>query len=201
MTNPATMPAVTHVAITVTDLEASRQWYTRVLGAEPVLDEDTGPFHHVVYALGNTLLGLHGFPVLTSEEKFDERRPGLDHIAFGVGSREELSGGRPAWTSWASPAATSSTRTTAPGLSFRDPDNIALELFAPPALIFRAGSAPARRGSHTASRHSRLAVDDVGERFAAAQGLRVGDDEGGRPERAAACRVRREDHVRQVPQR
>ena len=78
------MPAVTHVAITVSDMDASRQWYTRVLGAEPVLDEDTGPFRHVVYALGGTLLGLHGFPVLTSDEKFDERRPGLDHIAFGV---------------------------------------------------------------------------------------------------------------------
>ena len=113
MTIPTTMPAVTHVAITVSDIEASKQWYTRVLGAEPVLDEDTGPFRHVVYALGSTLLGLHGFPVLTSDEKFDERRPGLDHIAFGVGSRKEL-------TEWAArldelgvPAATSSTRTTA----------------------------------------------------------------------------------------
>src|SRR5689334_24031583 len=94
MTNPTTMPAVTHVAITVTDIEASKQWYTRVLGAEAVLDEDTGPFRHVVYALGNTLLGLHAFPVLSSEEKFDERRPGLDHIAFGVGSRQELVGDR-----------------------------------------------------------------------------------------------------------
>ena len=28
MTNPTTMPAVTHVAITVTDIEASKQWYT-----------------------------------------------------------------------------------------------------------------------------------------------------------------------------
>ena len=28
--------------------------------------------------------------MLNSEEKFDERRPGLDHIAFGVGSRQEL---------------------------------------------------------------------------------------------------------------
>jgi len=133
MTTPATMPALTHVAITVTDIEASKQWYTRVLGGEPVLDEDTGPFRHVVYALGTTLLGLHGFPVLTSDEKFDERRAGLDHIAFGVGTRQELA-------EWA-------TRLDAlgvqrgeivdahygSGLSFRDPDNIALELFAPPA--------------------------------------------------------------------
>jgi glyoxylase I family protein len=28
----------------------------------PLVDEDTGPFRHVVYQLGGTLLGLHGFP-------------------------------------------------------------------------------------------------------------------------------------------
>jgi glyoxylase I family protein len=133
MTIPTTMPAVTHVAVTVTDIEASKRWYTRVLGAEPVLDEDTGPFRHVVYALGATLLGLHGFPVLTSAEKFDERRPGLDHIAFGVGSRQEM-------VEWAArldelgvPRGEILDAHYGSGLSFRDPDNIALEIFAPPA--------------------------------------------------------------------
>ena len=133
MTIPPTMPGLTHVAITVTDIEASKRWYTRVLGAEPVLDEATGPLRHVVYALGTTLLGLHGFPVLNSDEKFDERRPGLDHIAFGVGSRQEL-------TEWAARLDALGVQRGevldahyGSGLSFRDPDNIALELFAPPA--------------------------------------------------------------------
>jgi catechol 2,3-dioxygenase-like lactoylglutathione lyase family enzyme len=128
-----TTPAITHVAVTVTDLAASEAWYTKVLGAEPVLDEDTGPFRHIVYPLGNTVLGLHGFPDLASTEPFNERKPGLDHIAFAVASRDELA-------EWA-------TRLDELGvahgdivdasygsaLSFRDPDNIALELFAPPA--------------------------------------------------------------------
>lgn len=52
--------------------------------------EDTGPFRHIVYLVGNTLFGLHGFPDLVSTEPFSERRPGLDHIAFGVASRDEL---------------------------------------------------------------------------------------------------------------
>ncbi|MBV8993538.1 MAG: VOC family protein [Pseudonocardiales bacterium] len=77
----ATMPAITHVAVTVTDLDASEAWYTRVLGIKPVIDEDTGPYRHIVYELGNTLLGLHGFPDLAGDEPFDERKPGLDHIA------------------------------------------------------------------------------------------------------------------------
>jgi catechol-2,3-dioxygenase len=45
---PTTMPAITHVAVTVTDLERSADWYNRVLGVKPVLDEDTGPFRHIV---------------------------------------------------------------------------------------------------------------------------------------------------------
>ena len=57
-----TFPAISHVAVTVTDLSVSEAWYTRLFGAGPVLDEDTGPFRHIVYALGNTLFGLHGFP-------------------------------------------------------------------------------------------------------------------------------------------
>ena len=128
-----TIPAIHHVAVTVTDLEASEAWYTKVLGAAPVIDEDTGPFRHIVYALGDTLLGLHGFPELISKQPFNERRPGLDHISFGCASRDDL-------VEWAArldqlgiahggvvDAGYGS------GLSFRDPDNIALELFAPPA--------------------------------------------------------------------
>ena len=45
-------PALTHVAVTVSDLATSVAWYRRLIGADPVLDEDTGPFHHVVFAIG-----------------------------------------------------------------------------------------------------------------------------------------------------
>ena len=94
---PTTMPAIQHVAVTVTDLEASEAWYTKVLGVSPVLDEDTGPFRHIVYPLGGTLLGLHGFPELVSKQPFNERRPGLDHISFGVRDPRRARGvGRPA---------------------------------------------------------------------------------------------------------
>ena len=80
MTTPPVMPAITHVAVTVTDLARSEAWYTRLLGVSPVLDEDTGPFHHIVYLVGNTLLGIHGFPSLASTEPFDER---CDELLFG----------------------------------------------------------------------------------------------------------------------
>ena len=108
-----TMPSITHVAVTVTDLDRSEAWYTKVLGVAPVLDEDTGPFRHIVYSVGTTLLGLHGFPDLSTREQFNERRPGLDHIAFGVANRDELVEWASASTPWASPMARSRTRATA----------------------------------------------------------------------------------------
>ena len=50
----AGFPPITHVAVTVTDLERSTRWYGELLDAEPVLDEDeqAGGFHHTVFALG-----------------------------------------------------------------------------------------------------------------------------------------------------
>ena len=47
-------PAITHVAVTVRDLDVSVPWYTALFGAEPVLDQDTGPFRHVVWSVGST---------------------------------------------------------------------------------------------------------------------------------------------------
>ena len=128
-----TIPSITHVAVTVTDLSVSEAWYTRVLGVEPVLDEDTGPFRHIVYQVGTTLLGLHGFPDLTSKEPFDERTPGLDHISFGCASRAELV----EWAARLDQLGVAHGEIVdagyGSGLAFRDPDNIALELFAPAA--------------------------------------------------------------------
>src|SRR3954470_16851745 len=75
-------PTITHVALTVTDLSRSVPWYEALFDAKPVLDEDTGPFRHVVWLVGGqTLVGLHQFPDLASGEPFNERSVGLDHLA------------------------------------------------------------------------------------------------------------------------
>ena len=53
--------------------------------------QDTGPFHHVVWLLGSqTLVGIHQFPDPHGSEPFDERQPGLDHLAFACANRAEL---------------------------------------------------------------------------------------------------------------
>ncbi|AGZ49962.1 VOC family protein [Mycobacterium kansasii] len=130
--------SIAHVRLTVTDIERSRRFYESVF-SWPVLievpdnaDDATRRqlgflFGGVIYDLGGALLGLR--PV--ADDRFDEDRTGLDHIAFRVGSRAELD-----------VAAThlddlgirhEPIKDIGPAyiLEFRDPDNIALELTAP----------------------------------------------------------------------
>ena len=128
-------PPIAHVALSVRDLSVSVPWYEALLEAEPVLDEDTDPdFHHTVYLLGNgTLFGLHQHGTPAPEGSFSEFRVGLDHVAFGCADRSELE-------KWARRldelgVAHGEIKDAAygSGLSFRDPDGIALEFFAPPS--------------------------------------------------------------------
>jgi glyoxylase I family protein len=124
-------PTITHVALTVRDLDRSVPWYRELFGADPVLDEDTGPFRHVVWAVGPTLVGLHQFPDGRAEP-FDERRVGLDHVAFACADRSELQEWETKLNGLGIGNGGIVDASYGSGLSFRDPDNIALELFAPP---------------------------------------------------------------------
>jgi glyoxylase I family protein len=127
-------PTITHVALTVSDLSRSVPWYKRLFDAEPVLDEDTGNFHHTVWLLGGqTLVGLHEFPDLVDESKFNERRLGMDHLAFQTANREELQQWQDRLDELGIAHGGIVDAHYGSGLSFRDPDNIALEFFAPPS--------------------------------------------------------------------
>jgi catechol 2,3-dioxygenase-like lactoylglutathione lyase family enzyme len=128
-------PGFTHVAVTVRDLARSTAWYADLFGSAPVLDEDVEPgaFHHTVFAIGGgNLFGLH-VHAEPSSAPFDERGTGLDHISFACGNRAELE----KWgTRLDELGIVHGEIVDAPygsGLSFRDPDGIALEFFAPPA--------------------------------------------------------------------
>jgi len=129
-------PGIQHVAITVRDLSVSVPWYEALLDAKPVLDEDTDHgFHHTVYLVGDEgqLFGLHQHTTPSPAGGFDEFRPGLDHISFGVADRSELE-------KWASRLdelgiehGDIEDAHYGSDLSFRDPDGIALEFFCAPA--------------------------------------------------------------------
>jgi glyoxylase I family protein len=128
-------PTIAHTVLTVSDLGRSVPFYEKLFGAKPVLDEDTGPFRHVVWALGGgqTLVGLHQFADPSNDKVFDERRLGLDHLAFACADRAELEGWDSQLTKLGIEHSPIVDAGYGSGLSFRDPDNIALEFFAPPS--------------------------------------------------------------------
>ena len=130
--------ALHHVALTVTDIEASVAWYQRVFRAKrlplefPHYErEDTGYGVLLVEPRSGLAIGLHSNTGNTGDE-FDEARTGLDHVGFKVATREDLE----AWTAWLDELGVphSGIRTGDQPFGFatvvfRDPDNIQLELF------------------------------------------------------------------------
>lgn len=112
-------------------------WYRRLFEADPVLDEDTGPYHHVVWMLGGmlggTLLGLHEHAETANTEPATELRPGLDHVAFSCPDRAALERWSERLDQLDIPHGPIVDAPYGSGLSFRAPDNIALEFFAAPS--------------------------------------------------------------------
>jgi catechol 2,3-dioxygenase-like lactoylglutathione lyase family enzyme len=131
--------ALHHVALTVTDLESSRAWYRRLLEADPVVDEDVAAlpghhkgFHHTNFVLpGGVILALHAHRTADRADRFDELRAGLDHIGFGCGDRDDLERLRERLEELEISHGGIAEDELGYGLSFRDPDGIALEFWAP----------------------------------------------------------------------
>jgi len=126
--------AIHHVAINVRDLERSVQWYTDVLGFAPLFPYDTEDFNRrIMRHPSGVVIGLTRHNHADGDLTFNERRTGLDHLAFGVDSQDDLE----AWAKHLDNAGVTHsgvkvTPTTGSALiAFRDPDNIQLELTAP----------------------------------------------------------------------
>jgi glyoxylase I family protein len=132
-TTTPTLGPVSHVALTVRDIDVSAPWYAALIGSEPVLDEDTGPFRHAVFALGGTLLGLHEFPEGIDWLPFSPRRLGMDHVAFAAADRTELLAWERRLTEMVVPHGRIIDAHYGSALAFKDPDGLALEVFCPPA--------------------------------------------------------------------
>jgi glyoxylase I family protein len=128
-------PPLTHIAVTVRDLNVSIPWYEVLFDARPVIDEDTDPdMHHTVFVLGNgTLLGLHQHQRRGPAARFSEFQVGLDHVAFGCATRDELEKWSRKLDELGIDHGVIKDAPYGSGLAFRDPDGIALEFFAPPA--------------------------------------------------------------------
>jgi catechol 2,3-dioxygenase-like lactoylglutathione lyase family enzyme len=141
---PISIGAIHHLRLTVTDVARSRDFYTRLLGFDVAVESPPPDapnaeamqrilFGGVVLMRGNLLMGLR--PVAPAGDRFDEDRVGLDHLSFGVESRDVLEAAAQLLDERGVPHG-EITRLEAFGidiLPFRDPDNIQVELTAPVA--------------------------------------------------------------------
>ena len=141
MTETTAAPAVTgfhHFSPTVSDVEASAQWYERVFGMSrvpvkfPHYGAEDGGFAVILAdPRSGVMIGLHHHEA-NPGQPFHESQTGLDHISFGVADRPSLD----AWADWLDDlgiehSGVIDTNTPMPYsvVVFRDPDNIQLELF------------------------------------------------------------------------
>jgi glyoxylase I family protein len=133
---------VHHLRLTVTDVQRSREFYTGLLGfqvaaespppGDPAADEVFSLlFGGIVMIRGSLIMGLR--PTAPAGDRFDPDRVGLDHLSFGVASREEL---EQAARLFDERGVTHGEIARLPSfgidvLPFTDPDGVQLELTAP----------------------------------------------------------------------
>ncbi len=127
------MAGISHIDLTVTDVDRSERFYTEVLGFEVLKRVDKAGFR--LADMRHSGLGAEicvRQPAANDGSPFDEFRTGLDHLSFAVSNRAELE----RWQEHLEHHGVSYTPIVdAPYgavLVFRDPDNIQLELMADP---------------------------------------------------------------------
>jgi glyoxylase I family protein len=138
-----TRPRTHHIALTVSDIDASVSWYESVFGIGFKMDvpHEGGVGKLLMDDAGELMIVLHRHDG-NDGGLFDERVTGLDHVGFLLPTRADLE----AWQAHleaqgvviagaADKPSTQSAIADEPYgsvLVFRDPDNIQLELFCPP---------------------------------------------------------------------
>jgi glyoxylase I family protein len=127
---PPSITGISHVDLSVTDLQASITWYTELLGMVPLFggrNEDRDyDVQYLMETASGVVIGLEQHDA-NPGTTFDERRVGLDHLSFNVESREQLD----AWLARLDELGISHSGITEEDnwdvLVLRDPDNIQLE--------------------------------------------------------------------------
>lgn len=120
-----------HLSLSVTDLERSTRWYRDVLGFETIAEIAGNGFRR------NRLRPPDSAAILTLTQHdseagvpFDERRPGMDHVALALRSADDVHAMKRRFEELS--VEHSEVKQSGGGatmVTLRDPDNIQLEVF------------------------------------------------------------------------
>ena len=124
-----------HVNLTVTDVDESAAWHTEVLGFTKLKDFERDGFRKVVlvHPASGTAFGFTGHGARASGDGFSEFRTGMDHFAFSVPGREDLDAWKARFEELGVVHSEIKPSIMGDLIALRDPDNIQLEVYAPPA--------------------------------------------------------------------
>jgi catechol 2,3-dioxygenase-like lactoylglutathione lyase family enzyme len=131
--SPSTSLQTGHVALNVTDLRRSQEFYEKVLGLHE-LNKSSDPDRPWVFLARDGRLVLTLFQQSTGA--FDTAAPGLHHLSFQVESLEQVQAAEQVVRELGAPVfhdgiAAHAEGADSGGLFFADPDGIRLEVFAP----------------------------------------------------------------------
>ena len=132
MRSPIVTGGLHHFTLTVTDLQRSIDFYTKILGFEQVAD-----LGHAIALHNGSFMLVVALPPdpkqAIADDRFNENRVGLDHVSLQVESREAMV--RAAEVLDKNGVSRGAIRDLGKGfgiyvMAFRDPDNVQLELTA-----------------------------------------------------------------------
>lgn len=130
------MPDLTgysHVSLTVSDVQASTKWWTDLLGIQTLFGgTEDGIEYTVNMHTSGLILGFRSHESGPHEDRFDEKRVGLDHFALNVASRAEMDEWAAKLDELGIPHSGIKDVDYGAVITFRDPDNIQAEFFALP---------------------------------------------------------------------
>jgi catechol 2,3-dioxygenase-like lactoylglutathione lyase family enzyme len=123
-----------HVAITVTDIDASIAWYKDVFGFEELMRDEhfqgAGGYAVVVGKPDFSMAIVLNHHPTVEGELFDPTRTGLDHVGFTVADRDELVEWEGRFSNKGVKHSGITDHDFGSALNFRDPDDLQLQLVA-----------------------------------------------------------------------
>lgn len=125
-----TLTGVHHLALTVSDADASAEFYSALLGLDEAFQIDDETVRVRVFAGDGFLFGVRHYKS-HDKDRFSEFRTGMDHFAFGVPDRETLAEFEAKLAEMGAVYTPTCETPVGTVLVFRDPDGVQGEFFLP----------------------------------------------------------------------